>query len=799
MSPYLTRAVLWTALLLSSLSAAAQAIQNLDFEPEANGRQPLLLWSRKQQPDELLIRVDTVAPAQHGRGSLLLDASRAEEPEGTSIYFSLPANDSLRGRIVTVSAWVRTESFQGKAWLRAYSASNEESLKYEGSLSQSETPANIANLAPTTNWQRLQVQVSVSKLADNLHMMLIFQGRGRLWLDNFEVQWEGGKYRDVPLAGTEPLLLPPGTPLPDWDFERRGPAQVQLPRPVARHWQLDSTVARHGRRSLRVEAAAGTAPVYLGVVPLDSLQGKTLTVRGYVRYPAPATPGAVPPMLLHCFLGNSDRLSYPYDRFKGVSPLESHTLPPTAAGAAEWQRFETVIPIREGYNHSGLSLLLQPGTAPVWLDQVELLADGRPFTPKAPPVPGQPTAVELAWLRKAAVPLRTTVPEGDQKDLAAFGQLVGKSFLIGLGEVTHGSHEQMQLKHRLFRYLVEQKGARVLALDADLGACLALNDYLQTGKGDPQQLVAELATWDTAEMLALVRWMRTYNERATSKLQLLGIDIKQAPDGLRYLRQQLPAQPGYRGEQLIALQKQLRDLPDAGLALNPLQQPAKSDPRLDAVRRLLAEVHAAYDVPAKLRGGYGAAPTELAALTQLLRMAEQFSVYQTLDSQLRFNYRAACLAENVQWARAQADGGRVVVWANNNQVSTYDRDYLTLGQCLRQQYSTNYVVVGLAFHEGSFRALRPEDPPAFFTASAMPAALGSYEHYFHAAALPAPATLLDLRSPDLLPGTQWLYENLLLRDGALKPYPQPFSRHSLRREFDALLYLLKSTPAQAVR
>jgi hypothetical protein len=69
--------------LLSYRPATGQAILNLDFEPGANRRQPLLFWGRRQQPDELLIRLDTAAPAQHGRGSLLLDASLAEEPEGT--------------------------------------------------------------------------------------------------------------------------------------------------------------------------------------------------------------------------------------------------------------------------------------------------------------------------------------------------------------------------------------------------------------------------------------------------------------------------------------------------------------------------------------------------------------------------------------------------------------------------------------------------------------------------------------------------------------------------------------------
>ncbi|MBD2714325.1 erythromycin esterase family protein [Microvirga sp. STR05] len=784
--------------LLSCRPATAQAILNLDFEPTANRRQPLLFWGRRQQPDELLIRVDTVAPAQHGRGSLLLDASLAEEPEGTSVVTTLPVSDSVSGRIATVSVWVRTEEFQGTAWLKAYSSYSTETTPYSGQLS--EKAMQPTKLAPTAGWQKLEVQLPVSQTANRLSMLLAFNGRGRLWLDNFQVRYDKGQtYRDAPLAGTEPLLLPPGTPLPNWDFERRGPAQLPGAASTARRWQLDSAVAQRGRRSLRVEAApASAAPVYLGLVPLDSLLGKTLTVRGYVRYAGSAVAGQAPPTLLYRVMGNSDLRMYPYDRHKWPGTLTASPLPEPAPGTP-WQRFELTLPISAKRNLSQLALLLQPGAAPVWFDHIELLADGRAFSPPPPPVPGLPTAAELAWLRKAAVPLRTTAPDGgDQKDLAAFGQLVGSAPVIGLGEVTLGSHEQMQLKHRLFRYLVEQKNVRVLALDTDLGACLALNDYLQTGTGNPQQLVANLPLWDTEEMLALVRWMRTYNQQhPTATLQLLGIDLQEAPEILRYLRQRLPAQAGYRGELLTTLQRQLRALADAGISLNYLQNAQQTDPRLETVRRLLAEVRAAFDGPAKLRRGYGATPAEAAALSQLLRQAEQYSVVQTMSSRFRFSYRAACLAENVEWARTQANGKGVAVWSHNTHLKTYDQDDTTLGEVLRRYYGAGYVAVGLLFHEGSFRALPSTEPPAFVTATAAPSSVGSYEHYFRAATLPA--SFLNLRTPDLAPGTQWLYENLLFRDGTLRPYEQPFSRHSLRREFDALLYVPKSTPAVVVR
>ncbi|OON65628.1 erythromycin esterase family protein [Hymenobacter sp. CRA2] len=778
------------ALMLGSLTAHGQVILNLDFEPEANGHRPLLLWARRQHPDDLLIRLDTTSRAQHGRGSLLIDASRAEEPEGTYVSASFPVTDSLRGQIVTFTVWIRTEEFVGQAWLSGYSG------RINETLSNNNTRNDAASVAPTADWQQLRVQVPVSREAESLSVSLHVNGRGRLWTDNFQLQQHGRLYVDAPLPGTEPLLLPPGTPLPDWDFERRGPAEVRGPQAWPRRWQPDSTVVQHGRRSLRVPATGPEAmPVYLGVVPLDSLQDKTLTIRGYVRYETAAN---APAQLQYRLISNSDRHTFPYDRFKWKNTLITVPLP-ASTSPASWQRFELKIPISDKYNHSELALLLQPGAGAVWLDHVELLVNGHGFTPVAPPTPGLPTAAELAWLRKAAAPLRTTAPDGgDQKDLAAFGQLVGTSKIIGLGEVTLGSHEQMQLKHRLFRYLVEQKGVRLLALEADLGPCLALNDYLQTGQGDPKALVAELPTWDTAEMLALVQWMRSYNQRATgAKLQLLGLDIREAPESLRYLRQHLPAGSSYRADKLSELQRRLRELEAADLRLNLLKKPDDTSPLLTDVRRLLAELRAAYDVPAKLSSQYHPLPNEAAVLPQLLRAAEQYSLYHALPGGLSPSYRYACLAENLQWARAQASGGKAVVWSHNETLSTYNRDDETLGMQLRRQYGPDYLAVGLVFHEGSFRALRSDDPPAFITATAAPSAVGSYEHYFRAAALPT--ALLDVRTPDLMPGTQWLFENLLLREGALKAYAQPFSRHSLRREFDALLYVPKSTPAQAVR
>lgn len=62
-----------------------------------------------------------------------------------------------------------------------------------------------------------------------------------------------------------------------------------------------------------------------------------------------------------------------------------------------------------------------------------------------------------AALGRVAHPLRTTEPRGGLADLRPFGLVVGDARVVGLGEASHSSHEFFTVKHRVLRYLVEEK------------------------------------------------------------------------------------------------------------------------------------------------------------------------------------------------------------------------------------------------------------------------------------------------------------------------------------------------------
>ncbi|MFG3105149.1 erythromycin esterase family protein [Streptomyces tendae] len=118
------------------------------------------------------------------------------------------------------------------------------------------------------------------------------------------------------------------------------------------------------------------------------------------------------------------------------------------------------------------------------------------------------------WIRKNSHVLVNRKPDEPLDDLRPLAPLVRDARIVALGAAARQTHELSDVAHRIVRLLVGEEGFRSLALEGDDPGRLSLDVYVATGDGDPRVLLGKARPfWQTAEILGLVHWMRSYNER----------------------------------------------------------------------------------------------------------------------------------------------------------------------------------------------------------------------------------------------------------------------------------------------
>lgn len=531
--------------------------------------------------------------------------------------------------------------------------------------------------------------------------------------------------------------------------------------------------------------------------------GKSLQVTGYWRQPLASPASGSAPGFGYALLGQDQATS----DFRTDSPAQWSTsqllpLPLLPALGAPWAPFSLLIPIpntRQDLAALALYLRLPAGT--VDIDNLSFGLNGAPYVPTGPPTPPAPTAAETAWLRSVLKPLNLAAPATDFQDLAPLGSLVGAARVVGLGEAVPGSHELATLKQRLARYLISQKGFTGLAFDASPAACAPLNDYLQTGQGDPSQLLRTLGpAWATTELLDLMRWLRSYNQaHPVAKVWVAGLDPQQPSLALVQLAQTIAANDDFAQSRLRQLAPLLAATAHpSGAALDLRRHPDQAqDSLLPAVRRLLAELATGLDTRAKL--GMGSLNLQLLDRQRhYLRLVEQGATLHRLPPDDAPNYREACLAENVQYlSQHEGPGGgpaRLLLWGSNALLGNSRAPYhQALGQWLHATYGAGYVALGLALGQGSYATRSPSGQLAPTPLAAAPT--GAYEAWLRTG---PPAFYMGLNKLELQDANAWLFQQQLLRDADWRATPYPFKLHNLRNEFDAVLFLRDSTPARPV-
>jgi erythromycin esterase-like protein len=398
------------------------------------------------------------------------------------------------------------------------------------------------------------------------------------------------------------------------------------------------------------------------------------------------------------------------------------------------------------------------------------------------------------WLARDAVPLRLADVSAPVDDLEPLARPVGDARIVGLGESVHGAAEEMLLKARTVRYLVERKGFRSIAWEDDWTTGLRINEYLRSGVGDPTALARQMGfAWQFQEARDLLVWLRQFNRGRVDKVHFVGLEYyatdRRAYDLVdRYVAATAP-------RRLDRIRAHLRPLWPTSANIyeyiGTYRAVADKAP-------YLAHAHALYDLVAGLP--VGGDERQHQTIVRTVRQIVSFYEHFSLTDAEALVYREAHAADNLRWWSALT-GDRIVYWAATAHtakartmriVTPPDADmrFASVGSYLRHWYGDAYRSIGFTFDHGQV-SLGGDG-----SAVMPPPEAGWFERPLGAVALPQFAVDLHRHWP--APVRQWLGTPIQTR-GLADRGPESFMDGGTAAEwFDIVVHCQVISPAHAL-
>ncbi|KQL41048.1 erythromycin esterase [Bacillus sp. FJAT-25509] len=398
-------------------------------------------------------------------------------------------------------------------------------------------------------------------------------------------------------------------------------------------------------------------------------------------------------------------------------------------------------------------------------------------------------------IQSQAKPLNTIEPSKPFDDLKPLKTMIGSAQYVGLGENTHGSSEIFTMKFRLVKYLVTEMGFTNFGMEEDWGNGLKLNEYIQTGKGNPREFLKLL--YPTDEIIAMIEWMKDYNADPSNKkkIQFIGLDLKTMDQSV--FNKVIDYVKLHRPDLLAEVEENYKELSSY---TGSIQEYMQLDPKTKDKFKANAE-----KVVQLLNDENEHANTETVS-SELIWVKETANVIEEFTTMLLPNDYSSMvklhdqyLADHAMWAQ-ETFGGKTMVWAHNIHIAKGIIDEKlypnVAGQFLKERLDNNYVSIGSTTTEGKFTLYSEYSPSTGgkIATDTIPQDVNSFN--FILGKVPYNMFLLDNRH---LNGQakKWVREKrpLLSIGGQLIPNSSLYNDTSLLEQFDIIFHIRKTSPS----
>lgn len=294
----------------------------------------------------------------------------------------------------------------------------------------------------------------------------------------------------------------------------------------------------------------------------------------------------------------------------------------------------------------------------------------------------------ITSITSASIEIENSNPESAFIDNPELKNVFQNVKIFGFGEATHGTKEFFDLKHKFFKYLVNNYNLKIFAIEANFGDCLAINSYIRKGEGNPKELLSKINywIWNTDEMLSLIEWMRLYNSNKIPEEQLsfYGIDVMNCENSAALLKE-------YLQNNTVSNSQKYIDVLNKYISKKESEELNKQD--LKEHFLILKELE-----------------LNLKNLGNLYSWQLNNSILEFISMKIDFSQslRDKLMFDNVDWLVKNNDvDNKIFVWSHNFHINKYKIPFtndFSMGYYLKEKYLNEYYSIGFDFGSGKFNA-----------------------------------------------------------------------------------------------
>ena len=307
------------------------------------------------------------------------------------------------------------------------------------------------------------------------------------------------------------------------------------------------------------------------------------------------------------------------------------------------------------------------------------------------------------YVKRNTIPIKTIEPNSrDYSDLEAFGNSIGNSKIVMLGEQDHGDAATFLAKTRIIKYLHEKKGFNVLAFEADFFTLNYGWQSVQSGKISSDSLIKKSITalWTNCKACDGLFYQYIPATLKTEKpLQLTGFDLHMDFVNLFRLLDSV----------LLSLKLPITELPEYKSQIFPVITSWYKNTNDSIANKKVVDY--LLEIKTQMLNKLRADNFWVMVVDNLIQANIEFNNWKK-DYWKDMNTRDSQMAVNLNWLdKVKYPKEKIIVWAHSYHVSKfaghYPEDFLNVAKPMGSVFTRDTInlketyVVGFTSYEGT--------------------------------------------------------------------------------------------------